>query len=285
LTTGQPADAAFMFVDLCGGPGGFSEYLGAKGRGFGITLRIDDGCDWSSRIQPPGGVASSDARLTISYGADGTGNLYSVANIKHFRDLVRGAVPHGVNLVVADGGFTEARDSHQQETIMHRLVLAQIAAMVEVLECGGSFVLKLFELLTPCTCSLYYVAHRLFDSVQLVKPVTSRPASSERYMVCHGFRPGTARITEHLVGILEESSRGGAVQPAVGTEIMEEDTAFMEHLRASNTELGQRQLAACQALLEHAKSAEHTGAGAPQRDSLQLRLRVLREWGLACEYS
>lgn len=96
---------------------------------------------------------------------------------------------------------------------MHRLVLAQVAAMSLVLAQGGSFVLKLFDVETPCTVcdgtlrslpstrrfvrnylvldlacfisfvgqvSLYYVAHQLFSQVTMLKPVTSRPASSER---------------------------------------------------------------------------------------------------------
>ena len=96
---------------------------------------------------------------------------------------------------------------------MHRLVLAQLAAMSLVLGEGGSFVLKLFDVETPCTvcdrtlrssvsthqfarndlvlasadhisfvgqASLYYVAHQLFSQVTMLKPVTSRPASSER---------------------------------------------------------------------------------------------------------
>jgi hypothetical protein len=36
---------------------------------------------------------------------------------------------------------------------MHRLVLAQLAAMSLVLGEGGAFVLKLFDVETPCTVS------------------------------------------------------------------------------------------------------------------------------------
>jgi hypothetical protein len=124
----------FTFVDLCGGPGGFSEYLCTKGRGWGITLKIDDGCDWKigrelssvariaqGSVDVTAGKANCDAagdatpRFTVSYGADGTGNLYSVENIRHFAAEVGASVPGGVRLVVADGGFNDARNSHDQE--------------------------------------------------------------------------------------------------------------------------------------------------------------------------
>jgi hypothetical protein len=138
--------AGFTFVDLCGGPGGFSEYLCTKGSGWGITLKIDDGCDWKIRRvestikqeptedtaaaqqqpqqqqeQEESSAASTDGcdggvhQFTISYGADGTGNLYSVGNIRHFAAQVATSVPEGVGVVVADGGFKDARDSHDQE--------------------------------------------------------------------------------------------------------------------------------------------------------------------------
>lgn len=110
------------FADICGGPGGFSEYLlwradsatneeGKHSRcvhGYGITLmEAANNCDWR---------LPSEFRdlFTICYGKDGTGNLYSLANIRCFRDVVRAHHPSGVDLVVADGGFQDARSQSNQ---------------------------------------------------------------------------------------------------------------------------------------------------------------------------
>lgn len=105
----------FSFADLCGGPGGFSEYLlwrmtqnGQKGHGYGITLKdAINNCDW----RLPLNLCSS---MTICYGEDGTGNLYSIPNIHSFRTVVRRRHPDGVDLTVADGGFLEARSQLKQ---------------------------------------------------------------------------------------------------------------------------------------------------------------------------
>ena len=40
--------------------------------------------------------------------------------------LQQNAAPGGVALVVADGGFAEARDRHDQESVMVPLVAAQV---------------------------------------------------------------------------------------------------------------------------------------------------------------
>ncbi|CAN0429179.1 unnamed protein product, partial [Scytosiphon promiscuus] len=52
---------------------------------------------------------------------------------------------------------------------------------------GGSFVCKLFECWTESTAALVYLLHRKFRRIAIIKPITSRPASGERYLVCTGF--------------------------------------------------------------------------------------------------
>lgn len=181
--------AAFAFADICGGPGGFSEYLlwrtatFAQVHGYGISLR-DEGCDWKlPAIPPPPSLKDPTTDITtsppgaphvsfeISYGADGTGDVYALANVHHFRDLVLQHHPLGVDLVVADGGFQDARDRTNQELVMTRLVIAEVLAMFSVLKAGGSFVCKTFEVATPAMLQLVWLLHQCFEKIAVVKPV------------------------------------------------------------------------------------------------------------------
>ena len=50
---------------------------------------------------------------------------------------------------------------------------------------GGSFVCKLFDVFTPFSVGLVYLMYRSFNHVTLIKPVTSRPANSERSATAH----------------------------------------------------------------------------------------------------
>lgn len=45
---------------------------------------------------------------------------------------------------------------------------------------GGHFVCKTFDLFTPFSVGLIYLLHLSFDRLSLFKPITSRPANSER---------------------------------------------------------------------------------------------------------
>jgi cap1 methyltransferase len=51
-----------------------------------------------------------------------------------------------------------------------------------IVEEGGSFCCKLFDMFCPFTLGLLYVCYRSFEEFSVIKPVTSRPANSERYV-------------------------------------------------------------------------------------------------------
>ena len=55
--------------------------------------------------------------------------------------------------------------------------------VVLFLTAGGHFVCKIFDMFTPFSVGLFYLLYRSFEKVCIFKPVTSRPANSERYVV------------------------------------------------------------------------------------------------------
>ncbi|KAL4110382.1 hypothetical protein PRIC1_002073 [Phytophthora ramorum] len=260
----------FTFADICGGPGGFSEYLlwrvgqgscglkdeGENARrvhGYGITLKgAANNCGWR--------LPSKFRELfDICYGQDGTGNLYSRANIHSFRDVVRGRHPSGVDLVVADGGFLDARSQANQESMMTRLILAEVLTMFAVLRAGGDFVCKTFELATPAMQELCWVLHQCFERFVVVKPITSRPASSERYIVARDLRMGNP--TAKLVGILEErlvesgsidSTDAFELRFLTNTTAMRKDVDFLQYMTTANEAIARSQVQACRRINEFA---------------------------------
>ncbi len=85
---------------------------------------------------------------------------------------------------------------------------------------GGHFVCKVFDMFTPYSVGLFYLLYRSFDKVCIFKPVTSRPANSERYMniylewkllylgflfyryiICCGFKPNISAVGEYLLSV------------------------------------------------------------------------------------
>jgi hypothetical protein len=181
------------FADLCGGPGGFASFLLGKFNcpGFGLTLRGNQ--DYDSSIHP---------QFSISYGHDGTGNICNLQNINSFVDHVL-ANGGSVDLVVGDGGFSVIGDEINQEHHMKPLLLSQILTMFKILALSGTAVFKVFQILDNVTVQLVYLLYAHFESICILKPLSSRPTNCERYVIAKNLKktPSNELIThlEHCV--------------------------------------------------------------------------------------
>jgi len=214
-------------------------------------------------------------RFTMSKGVDGTGDIYSKANRDDFVErtfsTLKARVPSrgggggggsekgggggggdvGLQLVVADGGFDSARNADNQELACARVAFAQASVALRLLRDDGTLVLKLFGSTEPQTLRLVAAVRACFSELCVTKPVTSRPASSERYLVARGFsRKAAAPLLAKLeagagdASAHAEASPGGfACSPAA---IAAADPALAEHVSRANGLFADAQLKTCE---------------------------------------
>ena len=173
------------------GPGGFVEafidyrksaFLGKKDTIVCMTLKSksDEVPNWNKAKE-----LFYRHNVEITYGIDGTGDIYQSRNIKCFRSILDG---NKADLVTADGGFDYSTNFNHQEHVSARLIFAEMIAAFHVNRIGGSFIVKIFDIYTTVTLKLIYLLGLFYDEINIVKPLTSRPANSEKYVVCKGFR-------------------------------------------------------------------------------------------------
>jgi len=237
---------SFFFADICGGPGGFSEYLlhmhkwGA--RGFGITLgNVPE--DWDFRKF---NINAPHDTFTTNYGKDGTGDITKTNNIRHFIEYVRkGTGNRGVDVAMADGGFDVSQDYKSQELLSKHLIFCEILIGMGILKKGGTFVIKLFDCYLPHTCSYLYIARTYFEKFSICKPNQSRPANSERYVVFSGLKESNPKIMEQLFHInnmmIETMGTSEMVAPLV--PLNEMDPQFKMYVKEFNERNAKRQIA------------------------------------------
>jgi hypothetical protein len=103
--------------------------------------------------------------------------------------------------MVADGGDSVDGDFLRQEWLMRRLALCQSAVALHVLRKGGDFFCKIFDTFTPFLHDLLYLLSQVFDKMAIVKPLTSRPANSERYIMCMGLREKHPPLADYLLHV------------------------------------------------------------------------------------
>ena len=177
-------------VFLAEGPGGFMESF-AKYRAdanhdgdalHGMTLISKHKSIPNWKVQSV--QLAPHTRVRIHRGVDGTGDLYNLDNIDN---LVSEVGEASSDFVTADGGFDFSRDFNNQEESSMRLVLAEVYAALRLQRLGGSLVLKVYDLHSIATVRLLYVLRLCYTNMRLVKPLTSRPANSEKYVVCTNF--------------------------------------------------------------------------------------------------
>lgn len=155
--------------------------------------------------------------------------------------------------MMADGGFSVEGQENIQEILSKQLYLCQFLVALGIVRTGGHFVCKVFDLFTPFSIGLVYLMYRSFDHVCIHKPVTSRPANSERYLICKGKKSNVRSVHNYFVEInrklngfglslLGRTSSDKDISDIVPMELIMSDRPFVEYVINSNNVLGERQV-------------------------------------------
>lgn len=263
----------FTFLDICGGPGAFSQYLlsidqvwpNAEAE-WGIGISIDEGGSkgaWHKEVL-------KDKRFSPIWGEEGNGDIYSPRNLDSVEEEVNSRTNgKGVEVAVGDGGFLigTVNGEHKenlQEVFSHRILLSEVCLAMRCLAEGGRFVCKMFDTFSRLTCSLVFFVSRLFREVYIVKPRRSRIVNSERYLVGKGFVGRQEEEAKRIIATLNSLHRAvaeaNANQPhefsprsCVPAGIIDTDTAFWESLKLCVQALLKKQATALRTVLDDAE--------------------------------
>ena len=234
--------------------------------------------------------------FTACYGPDNSGNIFLDANLRSFeheaassnlspkfhagplfvlageqRDIFlkyylvlqvnKGTQGIGLALLMGDGGFSVEGEENLQELHMKQLVLCQFLAALMNIKVGGVFVCKIFDCFTPFTVGCLYCIYRSFADFAIIKPVTSRPANSERYVVARHKWLRRPPVVDYLLQVNAELNavpkrdvveapsllvtRALTLALALGFQVVpngEMTEEFKEYMKASSIDIGEKQI-------------------------------------------
>ena len=175
---------AIKCLFLAEGPGGFLEAImkyrnNKNDHYYGMTLRPD------TKSIPEWKLKKFDlSNITTLYGADNTGNLYNLDNTHNLEETLG---QNSMDLITADGGFDFSSDFNNQEDQSMKLIRCEVYCALHLLKQGGSLVLKIYDMFNHQTINVMSILKECFQKIHIIKPLTSRPANSEKYLLCSGY--------------------------------------------------------------------------------------------------
>jgi len=109
-------------------------------------------------------------------------------------------------------------------------------------------VLKLFDTFTSLSVELLFLLNYLYEDIYIIKPLTSRPANSEKYIVCIHFR-----MVKNIDEIIEKMIRQYDVRNRNITSIMNLNIPllFIDKVKDINSITGQSQVEHIQNILSY----------------------------------
>lgn len=141
--------------------------------------------------------------INLSYGK-GSGNLLDINNIEHFTNVdIKEAK---CQLVTADGGIELETDEEYslQELANAKLFFAEILTALTIQAKDGIFILKIYDVYYDLTLQMILLLSMHYDQIIVIKPRTSRPANSEKYLVCTGFNSISKERLEELYKMFQK---------------------------------------------------------------------------------
>lgn len=159
---------------LCEAPGGFLQYILDQYEGVVCrAVSISDSIEFSRHIK---------LSPTLVYM-----NILTQSSKMRWKR---------VDLVTADGGIDCSHDYTNQEIANTPIIIQEIEVCRHNLRIGGTFVVKIFDMYTTNTYRIIVWLTRLFGTLHICKPPTSKPSNSEKYLVCLGFNGEDVSLDE-----------------------------------------------------------------------------------------
>ena len=216
----------FVFSHLAEGPGGFMEAT------YNYRKNIKNNVDvyYCITLKPTTEHIPDFNKLKKIYGENNNininyGNLYCINDVKNY---ISNFNINKANFVSADGGFDYSSDFNGQEINSCQIIYSECIIALNILKKHGSFVCKVFDLFSITMVQLMYIIYESFEHVHIYKPDTSRPANSEKYIICMNYKDNLTELEKNnLLKLIEKWS-------TITNELSKDNSLIFNNIKVNN---------------------------------------------------
>lgn len=275
-----PKTKSFRYADICGGPGGFIEYIMSAcdkynikdNKGYGITLKIDKNIKENEKSynwyfenkENSNKIKYSISNFQIIYGNDNekcNGDITNENNRNYFIQKVLEENKDGVNLITCDGAlhdnYSETYLKLLQLFVCELDIAIQISKIDDDDDDDSIVICKCFGCRSILMTSLLYILIPVFKYWSIYKPVTSRPNSSEYYILFKNMKnkdytlkllPILDNISENInkMDKFEDDKNYSLIDP----EIIKKNVEFVNIIKNFNDKTIDLQYKTCKSMKE-----------------------------------
>jgi 23S rRNA U2552 (ribose-2'-O)-methylase RlmE/FtsJ len=187
--------------------------------------------------------ANLDVEVIANTDSQNTSSASETAiNISTERSSISKSISGYAMFITADGGFDYSIDYNYQEQASSKLIFSQILTALKCQGLGGMFICKVFDINLYITVEMIYLLYIFYDSVTIYKPVTSRIANSEKYLICSGFKGIDNVLLETLFKTLAKWNDANEHNETINQLFVEIPIRFIEELKMLNSIIVKKQI-------------------------------------------
>lgn len=106
------------------------------------------------------------------------------------------------DFVTANGGADlDPKNLDKRDLIFSHILFSEVVLTMCIQNKGGNMLARILNIDYQITADILYLLYCAYEKIEIVKPVTTRLHSSERYVLCYGFKDIDKKDKEKLLDI------------------------------------------------------------------------------------
>lgn len=145
---------------------------------------------------------------------------------------------------------------HYQEQEYAGAFVQQVLMMLKNLKRGGFAAFRVFDMYCPLSLHLFAMLRRVFESVEVFKPLVSLRYKSDRFVVCKGFKDNGNDVIAVLEAIVTKDNYDIV---AIQHPAFEADDATVKSLQRFNHDLNTKQYVEINKMISYINKGNYYG--------------------------